>query len=297
MFVSTGKELLEICAKENIPIWEYTIREEMQRDGSSREVVIDKMRQRLNVMKKYSTYTQNKEINTAGNLIKGDAKKLKQYSKSGKTLTGEFMVNAMSRAMSCSEMNSAMERIVACPTAGSCGILPAVVLSVGEKLNETEQEMIQALFTAGAIGILIAKNATLAGSEGGCQAECGSGSAMASAAAVEMLGGSPRQQMDAAAIVIKNILGLVCDSVAGIVEVPCAKRNVAGTVSAIAAADLIMSGVTSKIPLDEMICAMYKVGRVLPPELRETSLGGIAVTPSALEIKEQIDKANKVGVL
>jgi len=293
MFISEGKELLELCNKENIPLWEYTIREEMNRSGFTREAIIEKMRQNLSVMRKYSTNTQEKEIDTAGNLIKGDAKRLKQYAKSGKSLTGEFMVDAMSRAMSCSETNSAMGRIVACPTAGSCGILPAVVLSVGEKLEKTEEEMIQALFVAGGIGILIAKNATLAGAEGGCQAECGAGSAMAAAAAVAMLGGTIEQEMDAAAIVIKNILGLVCDSVAGIVEVPCAKRNIAGTVSAISTADLVMSGVTSKIPLDEMIVAMYKVGKQLPPELRETSLGGIAVTPTALKIKAEIEKMNK----
>lgn len=294
MFVSTGIEVLEILKNENITLAEYAIREEMNRSGFTREKVIDKMRANLNVMRKYSTNSQEKEIETAGNLIKGDAKRLKEYSRSGKALTGEFMVNAMSRAMSCSETNSAMGRIVACPTAGSCGILPAVVLSVGEKLNKTEDEMIQALFVAGGIGILIAKNATLAGAEGGCQAECGAGSAMAAAAAVHMLGGTAEQEMDAAAIVIKNILGLVCDSVAGIVEVPCAKRNVAGTVSAIATADLVMSGITSKIPLDEMIVAMYKVGKQLPPELRETSLGGIAVTPTALKLKEQIEKMNKM---
>ncbi|MDF2615744.1 MAG: sdaAA [Sedimentibacter sp.] len=294
MFVSTGKEILEILKNENITLAEYAIREEMNRSGFTREKVIDKMRANLNVMRKYSTNSQEKEIETAGNLIKGDAKRLKEYSRSGKALTGEFMVDAMSRAMSCSETNSAMGRIVACPTAGSCGILPAVVLSVGEKLNKTEEEMIHALFVAGGIGILIAKNATLAGAEGGCQAECGAGSAMAAAAAVDMLGGTAEQEMDAAAIVIKNILGLVCDSVAGIVEVPCAKRNIAGTVSAISTADMVMSGITSKIPLDEMIVAMYKVGKQLPPELRETSLGGIAVTPTALKLKEQIEKMNKM---
>jgi L-serine dehydratase len=212
------------------------------------------------------------------------------YADKGITLTGDFLNRAMARAMSSSEVNAAMGRIVACPTAGSCGILPAVILSAGEKLKKAKDELLNALFTAAGVGIIIAKNATLAGAEGGCQAECGSAAAMASAAVVEMMGGTPEQALNAAAIVIKNILGLVCDPVAGLVEVPCAKRNVAGTVSALTTADLVMSGVSSKIPFDEVVGAMYKVGRQMPVELRETAQGGIAITPTALKFKKEIFK-------
>ena len=290
MFVSSGKELIERCSEKNIPIWEYTIQEEIEKSESSREKVIERMQSTLHVMMNSSTYAQENKVQSVSGLIGGDAYKIKQYADKGKTLTGDFINRAMARALSSSEVNAAMGRIVACPTAGSCGILPAVVLSAGEKLNKSEDELIQALFTAAGVGIIIAKNATLAGAEGGCQAECGSAAAMASAAVVEMMGGTPEQALSAAAIVIKNVLGLVCDPVAGLVEVPCAKRNIAGTVSALTTADLAMSGVYSKIPFDEVIWAMYKVGKQLPPELRETALGGIAITPTALKLKKEIFK-------
>ena len=290
MFVSTGKELIEICKKENISIYEYTIREEIAKSELSREKVIDKMRKNLHVMMNSSNYAQENIVNSVSGLIGGDAYKIKQYADSGNTLTGDFMTRAMARAISSSEVNAAMGRIVACPTAGSCGILPAVVLSAGEKLQKSEEELINALFTASGVGIIIAKNATLAGAEGGCQAECGSAAAMASAAVVEIMGGTPEQALDAAAIVIKNVLGLVCDPVAGLVEVPCAKRNIAGTVSALTTADVAMSGVKSKIPFDEVVWSMYKVGKQLPPELRETAMGGIAITPTALKLKNEIFK-------
>ncbi len=290
MFVSTGKELIEICNEKNIPIWEYTIQEEIEKSEINRETVIEKMRSTLHVMMTSSIYAQENQVQSVSGLIGGDAYKIKQYVDRESTLTGEFINRAMARALSSSEVNAAMGRIVACPTAGSCGILPAVVLSAGEKLSKTEDEMINALFTAAGVGIIIAKNATLAGAEGGCQAECGSAAAMASAAVVEMMGGSPEQALSAAAIVIKNVLGLVCDPVAGLVEVPCAKRNIAGTVSALTTADLAMSGVYSKIPFDEVVWAMYKVGRQLPPELRETALGGIAITPTAIKLQKEIFK-------
>ena len=290
MFVSTGKELIEICNEKNITIWEYTIQEEIEKGESNRETVIEKMRSTLHVMMNSSIYAQENQVKSVSGLIGGDAYKIKQYVDKERTLTGDFMNKAMARALSSSEVNAAMGRIVACPTAGSCGILPAVVLSAGEKLNKTEDEMINALFTAAGVGIIIAKNATLAGAEGGCQAECGSAAAMASAAVVEMMGGTPEQALSAAAIVIKNVLGLVCDPVAGLVEVPCAKRNIAGTVSALTTADLAMSGVYSKIPFDEVVWAMYKVGRQLPLELRETALGGIAITPTALKFQKEVFK-------
>jgi L-serine dehydratase len=290
MFVSSGKELIEICNKENIAIWEYTIRGEIEKSGLKRTQVIDKMKHNLSVMMSSSLYAQENNVVSVSGLIGGDALKIKQYANIGETLTGDFMVRAMARAISSSEVNAAMGRIVACPTAGSCGILPAVVISAWEKLKKSEEDLVHALFTASGVGIIIAKNATIAGAEGGCQAECGSAAAMASAAVVEMMGGSPEQAFDAAAIVIKNVLGLVCDPVAGLVEVPCAKRNIAGTVSALTTADIAMSGVKSKIPFDEVVWAMYKVGRQLPPELRETAKGGIAITPTALKLKEEIFK-------
>ncbi|NYB73079.1 L-serine ammonia-lyase, iron-sulfur-dependent, subunit alpha [Sedimentibacter hydroxybenzoicus DSM 7310] len=288
MFVSTGGELIDICSLEDTPIWEYTIREEMEKSELTRVDVIEKMRKNLHVMLSSSMLAQEKEIKSVSGLIGGDAYKLRKYADRGNTLTGSFMVRAMASALSSSEVNAAMGRIVASPTAGSCGILPAVIISAAEMLNKNEDDMINALFTASGVGIIIAKNATLAGAEGGCQAECGSAAAMGSAAVVEMMGGTPAQALNAAAMVLKNILGLVCDPVAGLVEVPCAKRNYAGTVSALTTADVAMAGVESKIPFDEVVWAMSKVGRQLPPELRETAQGGIAVTPTGLKLKKEI---------
>ncbi|AWI02991.1 L-serine ammonia-lyase, iron-sulfur-dependent, subunit alpha [Clostridium drakei] len=286
--VNYGHELIKVCKEKKLSIWEYTLKEEAKETNLTVEEVFEKMRKNLVVMQNSAEYgLKNKVISVSG-LIGGDAYKLNDYSQSGKTLTGDFMVKAMARALSCSEVNAAMGKIVAAPTAGSCGIMPATIISAGEKLNKTEDELVKALFTATGIGIIIAKNATMAGAEGGCQAECGSAAAMASAAVVEMMGGTPEQALNAAAIVIKNILGLVCDPIAGLVEVPCAKRNASGTVSALTTADMVMGGVCSKIPFDDTVSAMYKVGKQLPCELRETALGGLAITETGLKLKKQV---------
>ena len=170
--------------------------------------------------------------------------------------------------------------------------MPAVVLTAGEQLHKTDEELIQCLFAASAVGMIIGMNATFSGAEGGCQAECGSGAAMAAAAVVEMMGGTPKMSLDAAAIIFKNVLGLVCDPVAGLVEIPCAKRNISGAISALATVDLVMAGVDSKIPFDDALSAMYKVGTSLPAELRETALGGIAITPTGIKLKNQVFGSN-----
>ncbi|KGM97675.1 serine dehydratase [Clostridium novyi A str. 4552] len=288
MFVNSGKDLIEICNNENSSIWEYTLKCEAENSGLSEEQVFEKMKKNLDVMKESTSFALKNKIKSVSGLIGGDALKLNTYVESNSTLTGNFIVKAMARAISCSEVNAAMGRIVACPTAGSCGILPAVVISAGEKLNKSDDDLVKALLTASGIGIIIAKNATISGAEGGCQAECGSAAAMASGAVVEMMGGSPTQALHASAIVIKNILGLVCDPVAGLVEVPCAKRNASGTVSALTTADIAMAGVESIIPFDEVVLAMYKVGKQLPCELRETAQGGLAITPTGLKLKEKV---------
>jgi L-serine dehydratase len=288
VFANKGIELLSICEEKNIPIFEYAIMCEEEESGCARADIIEKMRKNLNIMREAAEYGLTNETRSISGLIGGDAIKLNRYASSKKTLTGEFMVKAMARAVSCSEVNAAMGKIVAAPTAGSCGIIPSVIITAGEKLNKTEEDLINALFTASGVGIIIAKNATLAGAEGGCQAECGSAAAMGAAAVVEMMGGTPDMALNAAAIVIKNILGLVCDPVAGLVEVPCAKRNMSGAVSALTTADLVMSGVTSRIPFDDTVIAMYKVGKQLPCELRETAMGGLAVTPTGLKLAKEI---------
>lgn len=288
MFVNTAKELIEICSKENLTIWEYTLREEMNETGLNREEIWDKMKKNLKIMKEAAEYGLRHKVTSVSGLIGGDAYRLQKYIVRDTSLCGNFMIKAMARAISCSEVNAAMGRIVATPTAGSCGVLPATVITAGEKLHKSEDELIQALFTAAGVGIIIAKNATISGAEGGCQAEVGSASAMAAAAIVEMMGGSAEMAFNAGAIVIKNILGLVCDPIAGLVEAPCAKRNASGAVSALTVADMAMAGVKSIIPFDEVVDAMYRVGKQLPCELRETALGGLASTPTGIELRKKI---------
>lgn len=285
---NSGKELIEICKEEGISLSEYAIRKEMEIKGVSREELFDQMKLTLEAMRESATLGREKEVYSLSGLIGGDAFRLEQYKNSGKSLMGSGVVMAMAMAMSSSEVNGSMGRIVACPTAGSCGILPAVILTTGELLNKKEDELIEGLFAASAIGMIIGKNATFAGAEGGCQAECGSAAAMASGAVVEIMGGTPEMSLDAAAIVFKNVLGLVCDPVAGLVEIPCAKRNASGAISALCTADLVMAGVKSKIPFDDALSAMYKVGTSLPAELRETALGGVAITETGLKLKEKV---------
>lgn len=288
MLARNGAELLEICKENNFSLAEYAIQHEMESKNCTREDVIKGMEKVLHVMKEAANEGQEKKVYSVSGLIGGDAYKLRKYLNKGNTLTGDVMVGAMARALSCSEVNASMGRIVACPTAGSCGILPAVILTVGERLELSDEDLIQGLLASSAVGMIIAQNATLAGAEGGCQAECGSAAAMGAAATVEMMGGTPEMALDAGAIVLKNILGLVCDPVAGLVEVPCAKRNFAGAVSALTTADLVMAGVHSKIPFDDTVEAMYRVGKSLPAALRETALGGLAITKTGLELKEKV---------
>ena len=288
MLARSGEELLKICEEENISLSEYAIRIEMRDKELSREEVYEKMAKNLKVMKEGAAEGREKKVNSLSGLIGGDWYRVQKYLEKGNTLTGDVTVKAMAMALSSSEVNAAMGRIVACPTAGSCGILPAVILSAGEKLAKTDEELIDALFASAAVGMIIGMNATLSGAEGGCQAECGSAAAMGAAAVVEMMGGTPKMSLDAAAIVIKNILGLVCDPVAGLVEIPCAKRNAAGAISALCTADMVMAGVESKIPFDDTVSAMYKVGKSLPSSLRETAMGGVAITKAGLELRKKV---------
>lgn len=288
MIAKSGKELVEICERLNITLSEYAIMREIEERGVSREQLFESMQKTLDVMREAAKEGRDKKVYSLSGLIGGDAYKLQKYLEIGNSLMGDTVVKAMAMALSSSEVNASMGKIVACPTAGSCGILPAVILTAGERLGKTDEEMIYGLFAAAAVGMIIGMNATFAGAEGGCQAECGSASAMAAAAVVEMMGGTPEMSLNAGAIVIKNILGLVCDPVAGLVEIPCAKRNVAGAVSALATVDLVMAGVNSKIPFDDALSAMYKIGKGLPASLRETALGGIAVTDTGLKLKKKV---------
>ena len=220
-------------------------------------------------------------------LTGGDAVKVQAYMKSGKGLSGDTILDAVSKAVATNEVNAAMGIICATPTAGSAGTVPGVLFALREKLQPTREEMIEFLFTAGAFGMVVANNACISGA-GGCQAEVGSASGMAAAAAVEMAGGTQDQAATAMAISLKNMLGLVCDPVAGLVEVPCVKRNAAGAANAMISADLALAGVTSTIPCDEVIEAMFRIGQTMPVALRETAEGGLAATPTGRRLQEEI---------
>lgn len=273
-----AEELLEQCMESNKPIYKIVLENEIEKSKINSDELIEKMKQTLDVMKKSASSALEKEIISVSGLTGGDSKKVETYAKKGLSLSGNLVTAAMAKALSTSEVNASMGKIVAAPTAGASGILPSAIISAGEKLNSTDEELVFALFTAAGIGEIIAKNATISGAEGGCQAECGAAASMAAGAIVEMAGGTPAQSFHAASFALINIMGLVCDPVAGLVEYPCALRNASGVVNALTSADLALAGVESLVPFDEVVEAMYEVGKSMPESLRETALGGLATT-------------------
>lgn len=280
-------ELIQAAKKENITISELVIRDQAEQTETPREKLFARMRDNLHVMQEAVAEGTAQDLKSTSGLTGGDAYKMQQYSQTG-GLCGSFFGNALTRALAVSEYNAAMGKIVAAPTAGSCGILPGTILSLLEERELPEEIAVMALFTAGAFGMVIATKASIAGAQGGCQAECGSASAMAAAALVEMAGGTPEMCGHACAIAIKNQLGLVCDPIAGLVEVPCVKRNAGGVACAFTAAELALAGIQSVIPVDEVIEAMREVGDAMPCALKETALGGLAATPTGIRLKQEI---------
>lgn len=279
--------LVEEASSRNCKISELMIEHEIENTGKTREEIVAQMTRNLHVMA--DAVDQGfKGVKSFSGLTGGDAVLLKNYIDKGNTLSGESVMEAVAAAISTNEVNAAMGKICANPTAGSAGTVPGVLFAVKNSLNPTEDEMVNFLFTAGAFGIVVANNASISGAAGGCQAEVGTAAAMASAAAVEMAGGTPEQCANAFAITMKNMLGLVCDPVAGLVEVPCVKRNAGGAANAMVAADMALAGVHSKIPCDEVIDAMHRIGQTMPSALRETALGGLATTATGLKYEEQI---------
>lgn len=285
---SNGSELIAAAQASGRRICDIVLEEEARLSDTSPEMVRALMGRVLDVMQEAADRALDREIRSVSGLLGGDAQRMAQYRKQETPYSGELLSLAMARALSGSEVNASMGRIVAAPTAGSCGILPAAVITAGEAVGCGREGMIDGLLTASGIGRIVSRNATVSGAEGGCQAECGSAAAMAAAALVEMKGGSPAASLHAAAIAFKNILGLVCDPVAGLVEVPCAKRNAMGVANAMTAADMALAGIQSVIPFDEVVEAMYRIGKALPASLRETALGGLAVTPTGLRLQKQI---------
>ena len=256
--------------------------------GTPREKALERLSGMLSVMESEVQNALHIPVHSISGLTGGDGCRYERYRVSGGSLLGEIPALATAYALSASETNAAMGRIVACPTAGSCGILPACVLAVAKVKGISREGQLLALAGAGLIGELIDEHASLSGAEGGCQAECGSAAAMAAGAVAQMLGGSPEAAFHAAAIAIKNQLGLVCDPVAGLVEIPCIKRNAGGVAIALSAADMALAGVESRIPFDDVVEAMNRVGKALPAALRETAGGGLATTKAGLAMKEKV---------
>ena len=286
---NTGKELLNLCEEKNLKIYELVIEKEHTLSGLSYDEIKSKMENTLEVMKNSATQALDKEIISVSGLTGGNSKKVESY-KNNKTFAGPFINGAMAKAFSTSEVNASMGKICASPTAGASGILPSALLSAQEKMDLTDEILVNALFTAAGIGEIIAKNATVSGAEGGCQAECGVAAAMAAGALVEISDGSPSQALNAAGFALTNIMGLVCDPIAGLVEYPCNLRNASGVVNAFISADLALANVDALIPFDEVVEAMYKVGKALPESLRETALGGLAATPTGKELEKKVIK-------
>lgn len=283
-----GKDVLKACDTLNKPIWEIVLLDEMKNNHISEKDVFSRMEVILQIMENSSSFSIDKKVETLGGIIGGEGKTMMEFSNSERSMSGKWITKAMARAFACSEYNASMGKICAAPTAGSCGIIPAAILTIAEKNGLTRQDMIRGLLTSAGIGKIISTNATVSGAEGGCQAECGSAAAMAAAALVEMNGGSPLQSLDAAAIALKNIMGLICDPVAGLVESPCSKRNASGVVNAIISADIALSGIVSVIPFDEVVEAMYNVGRGMHENFKETAKGGISITDTGLAYSRKI---------
>ena len=285
----TIQEIIDYSNTHQIPLHEIMIEQEMQLRNMSYDEVMAMMQHNLDVMRDAVIKgTTGEGVKSVTGYTGGDAVKLKQYNTEHKALSGSDMIEAVTGAIATNEVNAAMGVICATPTAGSSGTIPGVLFKLEKTHDLTNEQMLHFLFTASILGMVIANNASVSGAMGGCQAEVGSASAIASAAAVSTFGGTPEQAGHALAISLSNLLGLVCDPVAGLVEIPCINRNAIGSGNALICADLALAGVESKIPVDEVIMAMDKIGRNLPRELRETGLGGLAGTPTGEEIKRKI---------
>lgn len=272
------QQMQEICEEKGISFWELVMQEEINEKQSTPEEVFDMMQEMYHAMVLADEgYQQEK---SSSGMVGGAGALMAGWNRNGKTLAGPFLGQVMERALKMAESNACMKRIVAAPTAGSCGVLPAVLITYQKEENCPEEEVVKALFVSAGIGGIIASRASIAGAQGGCQAEIGSASAMAAGALTFLRGGNLQQIYEAAALALKGLLGLVCDPVAGLVEVPCVKRNVIGSVNAVTSSDMAMAGICSFIPVDQVIDAMDEIGRNMPCQYRETSEGGLAATPA-----------------
>lgn len=278
--------ILETAAQQNIAFWQVVLYDDMEARQVSEEASVAQMDRLWQAMLD-ARDSYEKDRRSVSGLVGGDGGKMADYRAKGGSLCGDMMTRVIEEALCMGESNACMKRIVAAPTAGACGVLPAVLIPLYES-GVSREEILKGLFTAGGVGEVIAHRASIAGAYGGCQAEIGAASSMAAAALVQIKGGTAQQMSDAAAMAMKNLLGLVCDPVAGLVEVPCVKRNVVGAVNAMAAADMALAGIRSAIPADEVFDAMNEVGNAMPSQFKETARGGLAVTPTGLAAANRV---------
>jgi L-serine dehydratase len=287
-FFDRVEDLIHQAARSGMSVGQTVIEYEKKNTGKDEEWVRLRMKRCLDVMREAGYQGISQIQKTVGGLASGDAPRLERARVAGRTLSGSALVRASALALGAAEVNAALGRVVACPTAGSCGVLGGVVVAIAEEKGLPDPKVVEALFAAAGIGLIIAEHSMISGAIGGCQAECGVASAMAAAALVELANGTPEQLGHAVAISLKNILGLVCDPVAGLVEVPCIKRNAGAVANAFIAVDMALSGIQSVIPPDEVIIALKEVGELMDPRLRDTLGAGLSKTPTAQKIEERI---------
>lgn len=289
MALESMQEIFDAIEKMNQPFWRVVLATDMEEREVTEAASMERMRFTWQAMLDSVESYQGERRSVSG-LVGGDGARVRDYAAREKTLSGDYLTEVIATALSVGESNACMCKIVAAPTAGACGVLPAVLVPLYKQGNIEEEDILKALYVASGIGAVIAFRACIAGAAGGCQAEIGSASAMAAGALTALRGGDAEQIGNAVAMALKNLMGLVCDPVAGLVEVPCVKRNVVGAVNAISCADMALAGVTSRIPVDQVIDCMGDVGRRMPVEFRETALGGLAVTPFGQSVKEKMLK-------
>ncbi|WP_428770381.1 L-serine ammonia-lyase, iron-sulfur-dependent, subunit alpha [Treponema sp. HNW] len=316
------EQLCALCAAEKKPLWRLILDNECALQNTSEEAVFAELDKRFRVMEESAFKALNAPLNAERSLINGYASRHHAYTQKGSFLCGNFINRVMSLALSVSEVNASMGRICAAPTAGSSGIIPAVLIALNERevssssadgtecaagtadapeaaadsqtlsaafaLSASRKKILCALLTASGLGAVIVKNATVSGAEGGCQAECASAAAMASAAAVEFAGGTVEQSMNAFSFSLMNAMGLVCDPIAGLVQIPCAQRNASQAVNALISADMALAGMSSPVPPDEVLEAMFRTGKMLPAALKETAKGGLAATKTAKSLAKKL---------
>jgi len=287
MALDSMQEIFDAAAAGNKQFWEVVLDTDMEEREVTAEQSMEKMRASWRAMLEADDTYQGDRRSASG-MVGGDGKKMRCYAAEGAALSGEYLTEVIAAALCTGESNACMRKIVAAPTAGACGVLPAVLIPLYHRGDFDEDAIVRGLYVAAGIGAVVGYRACIAGASGGCQAEIGTASAMAAGTLTALRGGTCAQIGHAAAMALKNLLGLVCDPVAGLVEVPCVKRNVIGAVNAVSCADMAIAGIESRIPVDQVIDCMGVVGRRMPAEFRETALGGLADTPFGREVKERM---------